>query len=243
MPVDINQKLRELENQIRTAYNSASIIDNVCTPTAVPPETRPNTFRQFVNSWLIERQHILDESHHLILGDLGEEVARNEIREIINRIGNSCKPRTVQDLTITEIRTSVQQLQSHGFRPNRIFLPIEYFHEVIEWNHSSERTIAQYGGQYGSVTDSIYIDSSMILKVIYSNKYIPLDRVIITSKEANKWEFRPDAETNGRLTAKFNWDMNDPVNTSLLVRTVFNLVITDTRGNTVLQMVNRRNSD
>ena len=35
---EINQKLKELENQIRKSYNNASILDDICTLEDVPEE-------------------------------------------------------------------------------------------------------------------------------------------------------------------------------------------------------------
>jgi len=226
---EIQQKLGELENQIKTAYSRSSIIDYVCIPVKVVPTERYGKFTQFANRLLIERQHVTDSSHYLILGEIGTSVARDEERHIIDTLSKLSPQNIVKEISYAEITKGVDIIKSKGFTPNHIFIPIDYFQDVFKWNKDKIKP-----SHTGSVFDSLVIQNNATLKVTYSNKYVPFDNVIITSKEANKWEYRPVDDTINRLTVKFDWSYNDPENTLLDVKTIFNLVVKPTEANLVI---------
>jgi hypothetical protein len=91
----------------------------------------------------------------------------------------------------------------------------------------------------GGIRDTIYVSEEIIMKVTFSNKYVPFEEIVITSKESNTWEYRPSVDRSGRLTAKFDWNYEDPMNALLSVKTVFNHVI-DEQGNLVMKPVKNK---
>ena len=234
MSTEINERLQDLENQIQTTYKSYSVVGTVCTTKSISQSERFGQFRQFANKLLIERRHITDPSHHLILDEIGRSVARNEIKYLVNNLQKGCKQTTTEKISYRDIQEGVSSIQNSGFVPNHIFLPIEYFHEVFEWNKDKPRTY----DATKSAFNSLYISESVTLSVDYSNKYIQFDDSIITSKEANFWEYRPTSSDNERLISQFCWDQGDDVNTILLVQTIFNLHVKHPEGNFLLSKEN-----
>jgi len=227
---EINQKLKELENQIRTSYNNASILDHICTLEGVPEEVEYGTYEQFAARYKISREHITDPTHILLLGELGASVARTEIKFLINSFSNYDKSE-IDTFSIEKIKEKTFSMQSQGYYPNVVFIPIEYFHDIHDWNK-----INKPPGSEGSIFDRLYLDSINSLLVKYSNKKIEFEDVIITSKEVNHWNYRPDVETKGRLTAKLDWDIKDDENSILLIKTVFKFMNEEKNGNAVLKI-------
>jgi len=227
--LEIQKKIEELENQIKTAYSRNSIIDNVCIPVKVSPNYEYGKFTKFANRLLIERQRITDPSNYLILGEIGTSVARSEERHIIDTLSKLSSPNIVKEISYEEITKGVDIIKTRGFTPNHIFMPIDYFQNMIKWRASKLSTNPAL-----SDIHSLPIQNDLILKVTYSNKYVPFENVIITSKEANKWEYRPIDDTDNRLTAKFDWNYNDLDNVILDVKTTFNLKIEHPEANLVL---------
>jgi len=233
--IDIQSKLIELEDKIKDAYMRSSVIDEVCTPIPVEQTIRYGQFSQFIQKLLVEREHMQNPSHFLILDEVGTSVARGETKQIIEKI-SSLPSKTVEKLSYEDILVGIQSLRDLGFVPNHIFLPINYFHEVFEWNKGKWRPDTARGSAFST----LYTNSGEQLSINYSNKYIPFEHVMITSKEANIWEYRhvDDDSTKNRLKVKFDWNYNDPDNTLLLVQTIYNFKISEENGNFIIKPKN-----
>ena len=239
MIIDKYQKrIKKLEDEIQEAYRRYSIIDKVCTPVPVPKDDR--IFRQFAKKFLIERIHITDDSHFLILENFGIGTARSEDNYLLEKIRLHSVCNEVNEINYEEIQNAVKQLKQNGFVPDAIFLPINYFHNVWDWN-----SIPYQNGQITeNLGHQLVIDKNTILPIIFSNKYVPFNEVFVVTKKVNIWEYRPDAVTEGRLTTQFNWDYNDSKYTTLLIQTIFNLEIKNSNGNILLKpenIPNKRN--
>ena len=223
----IQERIRELEEQIQNSYRNYSDVDRICTTSAVPDGGK---FRQFAKKILIEREHITDESHVLILDNFGSSTAQAETNYIIRELKQKSIGINVNEINYDVIRKNVTEMNSSGITPDAILLPITYFHNVWEWNSPA----VQKGLLRERIGDQLFINHDLILPIIFSNKYIPFEEVFIVSKTANLWEYRPDTKTNGRLTSDFDWDYNDPQNVTVLVRTIFQFSIRNNYGNRVL---------
>jgi len=226
----IQEKIRELEEQIHSTYRNYSRIDDICITNAVPLDQRRNQFRQFAKRFLIERQHITDETHFLIFDNFGSGVARSELNYLIHELNQNSQTTNIPEVTLANIREQVEVMHNNGHTPNVIFMPIEYYHTIHEWNMQP----FQEGLIDRNLGDSLVVNRNAILKVIFSNKYVPFENVIITSRENNLWEYRADERTDSRLTAKMDWELEDPINAILLVKTVFNYQVHNELGNHVL---------
>lgn len=220
MDMHIQQRLERLEKQIKVACEKHTIIDNVCIPTLVEPAVKAGQFRQIANKLLIERERISDPENYLLLDEIGASVARAEIEYLVRHLSPSAPSSKIHDITYEEIVHGVGRILDNGFMPNHVFMPIEYSRYIREWNKSKAKRDWTRGG----IHNTIYIDEDVVMKVTFSNKYIPFEEIVITSKESNSWEYRPNAHRSVRLTAKFDWNYEDPMNAVLIVKTIFNHV-------------------
>lgn len=234
MTLDIRQKLSELEKQILDAYLQHTVVERVCKTSSVDPTDRINQFRQIAGNVLIERERITTPNNYLLLDEIGASVARDEIRYLVQNLAENCPKSESTEITYATINDSARTIETQGFLPNHIFLPIDYYHEVLKWNQIRKRN--DWTG--GSIFNSFYTEDGIFLRVTFSNRYIPFNSAILTSLESNLWEYRP-TENSGRLTVKFDWDYNDSTNTLLSVKTVFNHVIAHPQGNLVLPVAPR----
>ena len=236
MGMDIQQKLERLERQIQEGYAKYTIIDNVCMTTPVEPTVEAGKFRKIENKILIERERITDPSNYMLIDEIGAAVARGEIDYLVRNLTQNCPIREIESVTYDQIVQAAKVITNNGFTPNHVFMPIEYAHNVREWNRSKPG----YDWANRSILNTIYINEGIILKVTFSNKYIPFEKMVITSKQSNRWKYRPTDDRSSRLTAKFDWNYEDPLNALLSVRTIFKHVA-DNLGNLVITPVRKQN--
>jgi len=234
---DIDEELKKLENQVVKSFHNATILDNVCNVKEVTQDYRKDQFSQFAKKIDIERSHILDSSHILLIGELGLSVARSEINLLLHDFAEKSKHVKIDDFSIEKIAEIVYDLQANDFEPSAVFIPTQYFDKVFEWNQKFLEMLKQPEISY---LRSLIIDNNTVLRVLYSSKYAKFDNVMIVSKYANIWEFRPDEDTGNRLTAKFDWDSSE-IDVPLLIRTRFNFEIKSTEANVSLDFPKHTN--
>ena len=225
----VETKLRKLEEQVATAYKNFSIVGEVCTLREVPSDIRQGKFTQFASNILIEKAHIVDPAHFLILSEIGTSVARDEMNFLVKRLSQLMPKNTVDEISLGSIKQIIESMRNNDHLPSHIFMPIEYHDKLLDWNLEQRQ-------QYRVTTNifnTMHIDPQTSLKVTFSNKYIPFDEVIITSRDVNIWEYRPNGDETGRLTVKFEWNTHS-LDAKLLVETVFNHEIISKEGNYVL---------
>jgi len=227
---EIDEKLIQLENQIRNSYYKASIIENVCTIKDVPESIEYGEYQQFAQKLRINRAPILDTSGTISMDEIGRSLAFGEINFIIKLLSDYEKL-TIDTFSVEKIEEKFFEMKTQNYTPNMIFIPIEYYHEIHEWN----KTYKPYGSE-GSMFDRLYFRNGNYLKIQYSNKKIELEDIVITSKDVNQWHYRLDSETQGRITVKFDWDAPDPENAILLIKTVFKFVNEDKNGNALIKI-------
>lgn len=233
-PEEIQEKLHSLEQQIIDSYKNASILDDVCTLEPVERNYQYGQFHQFANRYKIEKAHILDHSHFLIVNELGLEIARSEIALLIEEFTKQSISRKVEEFSMTEIRRAISDLKRQYFRPKPtvIFIPTEYFNEVFEWNKTQ-------GLDFRDSWKYLALDHQTRIKVKFSSKYAKFDDIIITSEASNIWQYRPDELTNERLTARFHWeDYEYPMDAILEIKTIFNFKTTK-EANMILKLPHR----
>ena len=234
---NIQKKIHDLEEQIRTSYNNTSILDDVCKLEPVSTDYYHGKFKQFANKFAIERNHITDSSHILSMGELGTSVARSEIKVLLRKFSEQIVPTKLDLFSIDEIENSIQELSTQDYEPTTIFIPSSYFHEILDWNNGKK---SQFNMSMNTM-HKLVIDPNTILNVKYSSKYVQFSNIIIVSKEANRWQYRPDQNNEHRLTVKFDWEVDDPINTMLLVKTIFNFEICSPNANIIFNLPSQEN--
>src|SRR2546428_11166603 len=100
----VETKLRKLEEQVATAYKNFSIVGEVCTLREVPSDIRQGKFTQFASNILIEKAHIVDPAHFLILSEIGTSVARDEMNFLVKRLSQLLPKNTVDEISFGSIK-------------------------------------------------------------------------------------------------------------------------------------------
>jgi hypothetical protein len=168
----------------------------------------------------------------MLIDEIGAAVARGEVHYLVRNLTQNCSIKEVDSVTYDEIVQAAEIIKNNQFTPNHVFIPIEYAHNVREWNTSMPRDV----WANRNILNTLYVNEDIIMKVTFLNKYVPFEKIIITSKESNRWDYRPTEDRSSRLTAKFDWDYEDPLNVLLIVRTIFKHVM-DKRGNLVISPI------
>lgn len=210
-----------LENQIRISYEKTSVVENVCKIQVVPISTDYGKFRQFAKRLKIKKEIITDPNSSLFLGDVGSSVAFGEINYLIKSLSDVEKFE-IDTFSIDKIKEKVMEMRSKGLTPDMLFIPIEYYFDIHDWNKNNKKF-----GSEGSMFSRLYLDEKNNIKIQFSNIKIELEDILITCKESNLWNYRLDEETGGRITAKIDWDVPDEEDAILLVRTIFQLKSTN----------------
>ena len=227
---EINTKLIQLENQIRNSYYKASIVENVCTIRPVLESIEHGEYKQFAQKFRINKEPILDTSGTLLLDGIGDSLAFGEINFIIKALSDYEKS-TINTFSVKKIEEKFFEMKNHTHTPNMVFIPIEYYHDIYEWNKTHKPC-----GSAGSIFDRLCFSDGNSLRIQFSNKKIEFEDIIITSRDANHWNYRPDSETQGRLTVKFDWGTSDSENAILLIKTVFKFVNEDKNRNSIIKI-------
>lgn len=227
---EIKQRLAGLEEDVRKSYRNTTILDDVCTVESVTPNYEIGSFEQFASLYPIERAIIKNQSHFLLLGELGRSLARSEIELLLKEFTKIPPRKTLTKFSIEDIQNVTYDLQDNDFHPHTVFIPARYSVDVMHWNERFHNI------GYNVFSSDLILDPTTKLKVRYSSKYAKFDNIIIVSRDANIWQFRPDPITNERITAKFNWEYDDVENASLLVRTVFRFHNPSPEANVVLEL-------
>jgi len=104
-------------------------------------------------------------------------------------------------------------------RPDFIIIPVRFFVHIHNWGMplpgSAGRSVIAYENH-----GAYYHVGGDRMKILWSNKFIRLNEIIIGSKNEGLWEYRPDESTGERVTVRFDkeWPMAEP---TLLLKTVF----------------------
>ena len=215
---EINKELKMLEGQIRDSYYKTSIVERVCKIQDVPLPVDYGKYRQFAKRIRIKKEIITDPNSSIFLGDIGSSVAFGEINYLID-ILSSFEKLEIDTFSIEKIQEKVSDMKSKGSSPDMIFIPIEYYSAIHNWNKDHKPF-----GSEGSMFDRLYLDKETNIKIQYSNIKIELKDIMILCRESNLWNYRLDEEIGGRITVKINWDVPDEEDAILLVRTIFQFI-------------------
>lgn len=114
------------------------------------------------------------------------------------------------------IDNKILSLINQGINPNYMITPIGFYMKFFEWSpfkDSNSRIRYDKGIQY-------YCYAGQNLRIIWSSKYIKLNKLIIGSKLNSKWYYEPDEENqNERIIVKFDLEKYE-----LLLLETFNYV-------------------
>ena len=100
-----------------------------------------------------------------------------------------------------------------------MIVPISFFVNIHNWGtrYTNKRpALIEY-----IKGDAYYKYFGGKMKILWSNKYIKLNEIIIGSKDDSIWEYQPDINSNERITIKFEPDGIDGI---LFINEVFKYI-------------------
>lgn len=101
------------------------------------------------------------------------------------------------------------------YPPNFIIMPVAFYVQLHQQIRAGNPVI-----RYGTNGDSYYVGTGERLRILWSNKFINLNEILIGSSERSTWYYKP--HDNVRLKVEF---MEEDINNlALLVETVFKFV-------------------
>lgn len=215
---EINNELKILEDQIKHSYYKTSIVEGVCKIQDVSSSTDYGKYHQFAKRIRIKKEIITDPNSSISLDCIGSSVAFGEINYLIETLSNF-KKLEIDTFSIEKIHEKILEMKSKGLSPDMIFIPIEYYSEIHNWNKDHK----PYGSE-GSMFNRLFLNNDTNIKIQYSNIKIELKDIMILCRESNQWNYRLDEETGGRITVKIDWDVQDEEDAVLLVRTIFQFI-------------------
>lgn len=87
---------------------------------------------------------------------------------------------------------------------------------MASWIGAGEVTL-----RWGSGTTDLVLVDGRELRIYWSNKYAPLEDLVLIDPSTTKWAIKPDKETTRRLTSVFVENAKDPGKVDFFIRTVF----------------------
>ena len=161
--------------------------------------------------------------------DFGRVVAVGEINYLIKRILEDERIERVRirgeehEELFNKIKSVVGSLKEQNYKPYVIFMPLAIRTEFLK-----KRLVETF--------EHLRIDEDTELKVINSSKLTPFEDIIILDKTAGIWTFEPDEETRERLIIEIKEYDADKSKVDLLVKTVVNFRIVDSKAIKILKL-------
>lgn len=112
------------------------------------------------------------------------------------------------------IDSAIDKIDTYS-NPDFMIVPIAFFTDMHKWGMPIESkyhilTYKNHHPQYDYLGNKILI--------LWSNKFINLNNIIIGRKEDSEWQYIPDKQTNNRLTVRFQEDY------TLFLQTIFKYI-------------------
>jgi hypothetical protein len=160
-----------------------------------------------------------EENVIMIQTPLIQGLQLGEFQYIIDALNkSSVNVQEYKDLPNREIIDEVHSKLLHS-RPDFMIIPISFFVDVHNWgmrlDGSTGLSVMTYRGR------SAYYDvGGDRMRILWSNKFVRLNEIIIGSKSDSLWQYRPDESTGERVTIRFEREKatSEP---TLLLKTVF----------------------
>ena len=205
--------IQRYSEEIRQQYCQGSRIPLLTTLRREPDAQAPD-FLKIARRFKIPRD-FFEEDHIIIVRPFSDFVELSEYQFIIDRLKEASRNRSRYETqpTVEMINQAIRSI-SGLTQPNFIIIPIAFYVDLHQKSRNSRLPVIQYeDGQ------TYYNYKFGRLRVLWSNKFINLNEIIIGNSEDSEWLFK-SADGENRLTVEFYLD-ESPMNIILLVQTVF----------------------
>lgn len=227
------QKVAKCREEIFKGYKKSSKIQEVVQVKEFDEERdKEFEFIQIYKRPLIPKYCLIKPSFvdcSTLWFDFGRVVAVGEINYLIKRILEDERIERVRirgeehEELFNKIKSVVGSLKEQNYKPYVIFMPLAIRTEFLK-----KRLVETF--------EHLRIDEDTELKVINSSKLTPFEDIIILDKTAGIWTFEPDEETRERLIIEIKEYDADKSKVDLLVKTVVNFRIVDSKAIKILKL-------
>ena len=195
--------------EILHAYNESSRIPKLTTIERIDTSQLPG-FEKFAKKFLIPSEYFL-ESQVIIVRPFADFVTLSEFQYIIDTLNQISAIRIERDNPPdgTLIDQAIERISY--VQPDFIIIPVRFFVILNRQNFSNDPIIRfENGNQY-------YINRGQRLKILWSNKYIKLNEIIIGSSNDSCWLYK--SANDERLRVEFTDEGGFKY--QLLIETIF----------------------
>ena len=172
------------------------------------------------NALQIARKFILpfiDKNIYLVLSPFVQGIQMAEFQYIIDQLKKSgrhnIKSNKLPDRELIE--NAILKIPPYS-KSSFMIVPVAFFVEMHRWGMVP--TNSHHFIRYEEDRMPYYHFREEKIKIIWSNKFINLNEIIIGSKMDSLWQYKPDKEKDERITIKFE---TTPEGETLLLKTVF----------------------
>lgn len=207
------QLIQKYSEEIRQQYNQGSRVPLLATPQR-EPSPQAHGFLKFGRRFIIPREHFR-EGVLIIVRPFADGIELSEYQYLIDTLRQTSSQHTRSERSPDRemINNAIERVLG-STRPNYMIVPIAFFVDLHNWDTTLGSSIIQYQNGH-----AYYTYAEQRLRVLWSNKFISLNEIIIGSSRDGLWLFR-SANGDERLTARFYFEEEEP-NPILLVQTVF----------------------
>lgn len=206
--------IQEYCEEIRSGYRSESKVPLLATLRREPNPHAPN-FLKIGKKFEIPKE-FFEPGHRIIVRPFADFVALSEYQFLIDMLKNVSTHHIQSDnLPNMEMVDEAVRAICEFTRPDYIIVPIAFYMDFHQWsrvsgkipciNYDNRQAYYRYGGIH--------------LRVLWSNKFIRLNEIIIGNSRDGEWLFK-SANGDERLTVRFYFEQQH-ANPILLVQTVF----------------------
>jgi hypothetical protein len=156
------------------------------------------------------------------LTDMARNVAIGEERLLWRKISMevSREPRRVPKILPEHINSAVEEMITMGCAPTVMFAPVELYSTIHSWTDPAGHPYFSYP----SGPQTFYLTHGRSLRIFWSNKYSPLDRIILYDKSFGLWLVKTHPETGNYLWIEPKPSDRDPEKFDVTVKTVAKFV-------------------
>lgn len=211
-PNDDTQVSRYIQ-EIRRIYREKSRVPLL---SRIQIETNPNApnFQKIGKRFVIPHEYF-EPGHHIIVHPFAEFMVLSEFQYVIDTLRETVNADTESNSPpdMSMIDSAVTSMFARRPRPaDYIIVPIAFYVDLHKWVRPSRRPVIYYEDR-----QACYSYLEMRLRLLWSNKFINLNEIIVGNSHDSLWRYKP-SDKNEMLTVDFSFDELDPI---LRVQQVF----------------------
>jgi hypothetical protein len=170
-----------------------------------------------------------------IWSEFGKIIAFGEINYFINEMKENKEVKRLKlkrysaDKLLKEIETVAKDLETNGFSPSTIFMPLSYWKDTEIRGHFVYREQTQF----------LKINNKELMAIGSSN-YVPFEDIIIMDKTGIVWTFKQGKFASNRLEINVTESTENASSVAVLIKTAIKLEIKNPKAATILKVGPRK---